>query len=107
MTTGAIRNQFLLHELPVMIILVTVGAFVMLHRGIDIGIVAGSAGNSDVFVFQFEVRFGMVKIVSALYDVKRDLRMTLCTVLSEFVLMDICMTIDAICEPDTCKLLEF
>ena len=70
MTTGAIRNQFLLHELPVMIILVAIGAFVMFYRGVDIGSMACCTRHTQVFIFQLEICFGMIEIIVALNDEK-------------------------------------
>ena len=68
---------------------------------------AGSTGNGKVLVFEFKIRLRMIKIIICFDDHKRDLGVTLFTLLAELILMNVYMTIRAVLEMNTCKFLEF
>ena len=60
-----------------------------------------------MFVFELEIRFGMIKIGHRPDRMKRSFGVALPAVLPEFILMDILMAVGAIGKPDTGEFLEF
>jgi hypothetical protein len=106
-TIWAILYLSIQHKLPVMVILVAIGALVVLYWFIDIRGMAGCTGHTVVLIFQFEIRLGMIKAAVRFQDVKRDLGVALFALLSELILVNILMAVRTISEKDTGKYLEF
>ena len=107
MAIGAIFHYVRFPELVVVIVLMTIGAQCIFYWSRQIGFVARRTGHVLVFVFKFEIRFGMIKICDSLDHMKRNFGMTLFAGLPEFILMGILMAVSAIGKPDTGEFLEF
>ena len=60
-----------------------------------------------MFSFEVEIRFIVIKVLRALDDTERLLRMALGAILAEFVIVNVFMATDAVFVPDPLEFLEF
>ena len=106
MTVGTVGIMFFAHKFTPVIILMTICAALVLKRIGEFGFMTGFAVQVAVFILQFESGTVMIKTRQALDDTERSYGMALCALLSELVLMHICMAIRTGGKGYTCKLLK-